>query len=450
MKRVTGLLSSFVAGLEYDNLPEEAILWTKKYILDYYAASFAGIKINSRFNRTVESLMVSPGEEVCDYLMSEGRTSLTAAAYMSAVYSHGADMDDGNRKAMGHVGCHVISAVLALSQALGKSGKEALTAIVAGYEVYNRVAAAAQPGLVRRGFHSTGTAGAIACAAACGRLMNLDERKIYSAMSMAAFQASGLIIIAESGQECKPLNPANAVRTGIFCAMMAEKGIVGPLNPLESEKGWFHAMCDEPDLSMITDGLGETYTVCECYMKPYPSCRHTHCGIEAALNLRKRIPDGEKIKAVNVYIYENAIKIAGRIKELTSDEDAKFSIHYSLATALVKGSFGLEDLTVAGMTDEIRTLIEKINLIPDSSMEQRDKGIRGAKVVIVTEEGKEYADTVLIPKGDAANPFTEKEQRDKLSSCAGGLISEKEQDLLFERIMAFETIDKITSFNLFA
>lgn len=448
MIHATKILSDFAFALSYNDLSEEVVETTKRYIIDYYAAGFAGYRVNAEFNEAViDVILEMGGKEECDFLLSSKKLPCANAAFLSACYVHGADMDDGNRKAMGHVGAHVISTALTLAQVLTVSGEDLITAINVGYEVYNRVAAAVQPGLVRRGFHSTGTAGAIACGAVAAKLMKMSAEEIYNTMALSAIQASGLIIIAESGQCCKPINPANAAKTGILSAKIIKKGVKSSLFPLESKKGFFHAMSDEVDETMITDGLGEVFTITESYMKPYPSCRHTHCGIECALDIRERLPLGNKIEKVNVYIYQNAIDIAGQIKIPEFSDDSKFSVHYSLASALLRGHFDLSDLDISGIDSEMTDLIGKIELIPDSSMENREKGIRGCRVEVVLESGEKIEKTVLIPLGDAANPLTFGALREKLSQCAFGVITESQQDILFNNILnihkakAFDTIN---------
>lgn len=430
MIHATEILSRFIAGLRYEDLGAEVVETTKLYIIDYYAACFAGLKVNGKFNRAVEEILFeNGGREEASVLCSDRKLPASEAAFLNAVYAHGADMDDGNRKAMGHVAAHVMSAVFALAETLAVSGRDVIVAINAGYEVYNRVAAAVQPGLVRRGFHSTGTAGAIACGAAAAKLMGLDEKGIYNAISLSAIQSSGLMIITESGQSCKPINPANAARIGILSAKLAEKGIESSVYPLESQKGWFHAMSDQLDESAITEGLGEVFTITESYLKPYPSCRHTHCGIDAALSIREEVGDitAEMVDSIEVHIYGNAIRIAGQIELPKCAEDSKFSIHYSLATALLKGHFDLNDLQIENVTEDIRSVVGKIRLIEDETMENRKAGIRGAKTVIRLTDGSQYSRTVLVPKGDAANPFTREEMAAKLSACAEGVLTEKQQ-----------------------
>ncbi len=450
MIHLSEILSDFVYNLEFEDLPEEVVETTKRYIADYYAASFAGIKINGTFNDAVIDVITDMGgKKECDFVYSSMRIPAANAAFLSACMAHGADMDDGNRKAMGHVGAHVISTAFTLCQTLDASGKDIITAINAGYEIYNRVAAAVQPGLVHRGFHSTGTAGAIACGAVAAKLMGMDKEGIYNTMALSAVQASGLIIIAESGQSCKPINPANAAKTGILSAKIISKGVKSSEYFLESKKGYFHAMSDEVDEKMITEGLGETFTVSESYMKPYPSCRHTHCGIECALDIRKRIAEGDKIKDVKVYIYKNAIDIAGQIKVPRVSDDAKFSVHYSLAVALLKGHFNLGDLDISAIDEELLRVIDSIELIVDPSMEDRDKGIRGSKVVVTTEGGRVLEKTVLIPLGDAANPLTWSDLEEKLAACSEGLLSKENQEKLMENIHKLDEFHKIDTINLY-
>lgn len=444
------ILSEFAYNLKFTDLSDEVVDTTKRYIVDYYAAAFAGIKVNGTFNDAVIDVITEMGgKPECDYIYSDNRIPAANAAFLSACMAHGADMDDGNRKAMGHVGAHVISTALTLCQTLDVSGEDIITAINVGYEVYNRVAAAVQPGLVHRGFHSTGTAGAIACGAVAAKLMGMDKDGIYNTMALSAIQASGLIIIAESGQSCKPINPANAAKTGILSAKIISRGVKSSDYFLESKKGYFHAMSDEVDGNMITDGLGEIFTITESYMKPYPSCRHTHCGIECALDIRKRLPDDAKIKDVKVYIYKNAIDIAGQIKVPKVSDDAKFSVHYSLAVALLKGHFNLGDLDISHMSDELLRVIDNIELIIDPTMEDRDKGIRGSRVVVTTDDGREYEKTVLIPLGDAANPLTWADLEEKLAACSEGLLTKENQKKLMENIHNFDRFNKIDTINLY-
>ncbi|MBQ7116481.1 MAG: MmgE/PrpD family protein [Clostridia bacterium] len=424
MQDITSKLSRYVADLKYEHLPDSVIEQTKLFIADYYAACFAGYRINKPLNDVMLPLLLEMGgKSESTVLFSKEKLPAANAAFMNTVYAHGADMDDGNRKSAGHIGAHVMSAVFALAEVLNSTWGEVITAIVAGYDVFNRVAGAAQPDLYNKGFHSTGVGGSLACAAACAKLLNLDHEGVYNAISLSAIQSSGLIIIDESGQCCKPINPANGARTGLLSAKLAQAGLVSSRNPLESKKGWFNAFGNEIDEETLFDGLGETFTISESYLKLYPACRHTHCCIDGALELRSRLlKEGVElsdIEKITITIYPSAIKSAGNILYPKNADEAKFSIHYAVAVALSKGAFGLEELDVASC-QSVNEFVPKIELVPDASFENRKEGIRGAKLHIGTSKG-EFEETVLIPKGEAKKPLLWDDIEVKLRQCVGDL-----------------------------
>ncbi len=268
MTNLTQILSDFAAQLKFEDLPDKVIELTKMFIADYIAAAFAGYRVNSEVNSAVLSLIDEMGgAEQSSVIFSPKKYPISNAAFINALYSHGADMDDGNRKAAGHIGAHVLSSVFALSETLSVTWREVFTAIKVGYEMFNRLAGASQPSLYNKGFHSTSIAGSVACAAACGKLLDIGSDGIYNAISLGAVQSSGLIIIDESGQACKRINPANAARAGVISAQLAAKGVVGPRNPLESKKGWFNAFSNNIDEEILLDGLGKKFTICESYLK---------------------------------------------------------------------------------------------------------------------------------------------------------------------------------------
>jgi len=450
MKDITKRISQFVEQLQYDDLDEEVIEQVKLFILDYYAASLAGYRINTALNEKALCLMEEMGgSEQATVLFSKKKLPASNAAFLNAIYAHGADMDDGNRKAAGHIGAHMMSAVFSVAQMQQATWGEVIVAIVAGYDVFNRVVGAAQPGLYNKGFHSTGVGGSIACAAACAKLMGLDSEGIYNAISLGAIQSSGLIIIDETGQGCKPINPANGARTGVISAQLAKMGLKSSQNPLESQKGWYHGFADEIDEQILYDGMGKTYTICESYLKLYPSCRHTHCCIDGAISLRERLhKDGytsADIENICVSIYPSAIKSAGAIPYPGTGDEAKFSIHYCLAVALCKGEFGLDDLTV-NRSSEIQETIAKIRLVPDTSMENRKEGIRGASLKVTTKQGGVYRETVLIPKGEAKKPLDWKDVQNKLICCAGALCR---QEVLSKLVADIYTAKREDAFFVF-
>lgn len=258
-------------------LTDKDIECMRKLILDFFAASYAGYYINRRFNEQVERIVMPVGgaEEATVFLCRK-KLPVAKAAFMNALYAHGAELDDGNRKAMGHIGVHVIPAVFALAEKTGATDNEVLLAMAAGYEAYIRISTAAQPGMVKRGFHSTGVAGTLGSAAACAKLLNLDANGIENAIALATTMAGGLLSYGDSRPVIKPINPAKAAENGVFAALLAREGMEGPEEALEGPNGWFHAMTGEYDKQALLRAPDDHLLIHDCYFKLYPSCRHTH------------------------------------------------------------------------------------------------------------------------------------------------------------------------------
>lgn len=425
---ITESLVDFIYEIKYENIPDTVIERIKLFMADYFAACFAGYKINTGFNNANLSIIrENGGTQQASILFEERKYPADSAAYMNAVYSHGADIDDGNRNSAGHIATHIISSVFAMSEKTGAQWKDVFTAITVGYEIFNRIAAAAQPGLYEKGFHSTGIAGGLACAAACAKLMHLDREGIYNSISIAAVQSSGLIIIDESGQECKPINPGNAAKTGIISAELAKHNITAPRNPFESKKGWFNAFADGIKEDFIYRGLGTEFTIMESYLKLYPTCRHTHSCIEAGIDIGNRLRELGKytiddILSIDVFIYKSAIKSAGSIKKPKNAGEAKFSICYALAVALSKKAFKISDLEI-NAEEEISIITDKIKITEDSCMEDRACGIRGARIIVTMNDNNIFKSTVLIPKGESSNPLTWDDINAKMMDCSYGILS---------------------------
>ena len=422
-------------------LSERDIEQLHTLIIDFFAAAYAGYAQNRRFNKKVEAVVYPQGgAEESNVLFQEKKYPARMAAFMNSLYGHGAELDDGNKKAAGHAGVHIIPAVFALADKLGSNSKDVLLSLATGYEAYIRISSAAQPGLVTRGFHSTGMAGTLACAAACARLYHLDATGIEDAIALATTMTGGLLSYGDSRPAIKPLNPGKAAENGVFAAMLANEGIQGPSESLEGQNGWFHAVTDEVHEEFLKNS--DHLLLHDCYFKLYPSCRHTHCGIDAGVALHEII-NTKDIEEVKVHIYPNAIKLAG-IKFPKDQDETKFSIQYTLACALLNGTYGIADMDPPRMTGDVVRLIEKIKLIPDISMENREKGIRGTRVEVLLKNKKRISETVFVPKGDPENPLTRNDIVDKLKTCA---IGQAEESKLMELVSAITEIRGDGVFN---
>lgn len=416
-------------------MSREDINQLHKLMIDFFAATYAGYKQNWSFNKKIErAVYLQGGLEESIVFRQEKRYPARLAAFMNALYGHGAELDDGNKSAAGHAGVHLIPAVFALADKLKSSNEDVLIALATGYEAYIRISSAAQPGLVQRGFHSTGVAGTLACAAACARLYHLNAQGIEDAIALATTMTGGLLSYGDSRPAIKPLNPGKAAENGMFAAMLANEGVQGPTEALEGQNGWFHAVTDEVHEEYLKGS--DHLLLHDCYFKLYPSCRHTHCGIDAAIALHRKVK-ADEIEKINVYIYPNAIKLAG-IKIPKNQDETKFSIQYTLACGLLNGTYGIADMDPPRLTPDIVELIGKTALISDIFMEDRSKGIRGTRVEVILKDGSKYEEKVTVPKGDPENPLTRENIIDKLRTCAKG---QADEDTLMRLVQAIEMIE---------
>lgn len=434
-----GMTTELAKDLFRIQLNEQDRKQLRLLIIDFFAAAYAGHKQNRVFNEAVEKVVCSQGGvEESSVLFRRKRYPARLAAFLNSVYGHGAELDDGNRRAAGHAGVHLIPAVFALAEKLESSNDDVLLALAVGYEAYIRISSAAQPGLVMRGFHSTGIAGTLACAAACARLYGLDVQGIEDAIALATTMTGGLLSYGDSRPAIKPLNPGKAAENGVFAAMLVNAGVQGPSEALEGQNGWFHAVTDEVHGEMLKGS--DHLLLHDCYFKLYPSCRHTHCAIDAGVSLHEKVKIDD-IEAVNVYIYPNAIRLAG-LKMPRNQDETKFSIQYTLACALLNGSYGINDMEISRLTPEVRDLIEKILLIPDTTMEDRTKEIRGTKVEVVLKSREKIVETVLVPKGDPEKPLMREDIIGKLHTCAKGQADKATLIKLVNKIDAIGGMEK--------
>src|SRR5207245_1915444 len=215
------------------------------------------------------------------------RADLLDAAFLAGTAAHGIELDDGFRQGSVHPGCVVVPAALALGYDRGIAGSALIEAIVAGYEVTIAIGRACHPELRQRGFHPTGAVGVFGAAAAAGKLRRLSAAKLANALGIAASSAAGLFAFVNGGGDIKRLHAGHAAREGMQAALLAEQGIEGPPDAIEGRDGFLQAFAfghaDKP--RTITLPPAAPFGITDCYIKPYPCCRHIQPAVEALIGL---------------------------------------------------------------------------------------------------------------------------------------------------------------------
>jgi 2-methylcitrate dehydratase PrpD len=265
-------LSNFVKSLSFEDVPEDVIEKTKLHILDTLGVAFATygmdfaqiiLEVSRSLGGVAESTVIGSGEKL----------PAPNAALVNGAMAHGLDYDDMHREAALHLSTFVVPTALALSEVNGASGKRALVAVVAGYEVGARLGIAASGKFLLRGWHPTGVLGSFASAAVAGKILGLTTGQIARAMGIAGSQSRGLAQWIEEGSWTKRMHPGWAAHSGILAALLAQKGYDAPLKIYEGKKGLYNSYIGigDFDLDKLTQGLGSTWETRQICYKLYPS-----------------------------------------------------------------------------------------------------------------------------------------------------------------------------------
>ena len=295
------------------------------FLLDAMANAVAG-----RSSKAGEILL----DWASDRHGDDGRLAFTLGGL-----THIVEMDDLHRTSVTHPGCVVIPAVIASATKLDVSGHQVLTAILHGFEACARVgmAVGTQHYVI---WHNTATCGPFGSAMAVSSLLGMDAAQTINALGNAGTQSSGFWQFLETGAMSKHLHAGRAAESGMLAAQLAKQGFTGPEQILEGAKGMFAGMCNNPVPDAITQNPQEKWQLHETSIKPWPSCRHTHPLIDAALELADKVEMGE-VKHIEVDTYQAAVNVCNRERP-DSLYEAKFSLQHCVIAALATGKIDFE------------------------------------------------------------------------------------------------------------
>lgn len=434
----------FCVEMRYEDLPQAVIQQGKMLLLDLLGVSLAGYGL-MEFPRTIATYLKElGGRPEATIFQTPGKFPAVHAAMANAACAHALDMDDGHRFAASHPGTVVIPAALAAAEMAQASTRDLLAGIVAGYEVMIRLSMAINPSSLNRGFHATGITGAFGAAGAAARILGLSTEEAAGGFGLAGLQASGVLQVNHDvqGAKVKPINPARAASSGILAAVLAQRGARGPLQILEGEDGLLRAVADNVKANLLTEGLGEEYEILRTYLKLHAACRHAHAPLDAALAALRQVPKGvSDIQAVVVETYPAAVRLAG-IPHATTPSAGKFSIPFSVALLLHRGSAGAADFNETAVADTaIQELARKVELRVSPYWEQLYPEKRGAMVTLITREGRSHTASVDLAKGEPENPATWEEILDKFRANARVVLSDEGCRALGDAVLDLENRD---------
>jgi len=406
-------LAAFASALAFDDIPTPVVRRAEDLMLDWVASALAGkgarpVEAIARFLRSQ-----GPDHGPCEVLINRRTTSPWLAAGINAAASHVAEQDDVHNGAVFHPAAVVFGPALAVAQALERSGRELLQAVVAGYEVGIRVGEFLGRSHYKV-FHTTGTAGTLAAAAAVGRLLRLDARQMLHAFGSAGTQSAGLWEFLRDGADSKPLHAAHAASAGLASAYLAADGFTGAHRILDGAQGLAAGMSSDSDPARLTDRLGSRWATAETSFKFHASCRHTHPAADALLRaMRENHLAAADITEVTALVHQGAIDVLGPVVDPQTVHQAKFSMGTVLAMVALHGRAGLAEFDAHFRDPATVAFRQRVHMELDAEIDAAYPKHWIGKVRLTTRRGLQIGARVDEPKGDPGNTLSRVELADK-------------------------------------
>ena len=408
---VMDALVDFVLGVEAASLPPAVIEAASRSVTDWLGTAIRGAA--EPLSSSLAAVIAASGGLPQATVVGRGlRTSALYASLANGAQSHALDFDDTHLPSIVHGAAPVAPVVLALGEWRRLSGAQALAAFVAGFEVETRLGRVIGRALADRGWHVTGVLGHFGAAAAAGKLLGLNAAHLAHALGIAGTQAAGLE--QSFGTMSKPLHPGKAAMNGLLAALLAREGFTGSTAMLDGPAGLAATFLGVADLSPAIEDLGKRFEILENSTKFYAACHLTHATIDAARAIRAHVaPAHEAVDSVLCRVHPLVLKVAANPSPQTGLE-AKFSIAYCAASALVRGEAGEAEFSETAFRDPAVTrVMMRVTPEADAAM-----GIGAAHMTIRFADGRTLEERVAAARGTPANPLTRDEIEAKFRRLA--------------------------------
>ncbi len=419
----------FALDLCLDRVPPGAVQAARGAILDSLACALAARE--ERVARNVREWVADEGSRgPCTVWGSALRASPSRAALANGTSAHALDFDDVCWAMNGHPTVALLPAVLAVSEARGASGADALAAYVAGFEVQARLGQALGLAHYERGWHPTATLGGIGATIAAGRLLELDATRLRRALGIACSTAAGSRM--NFGTDTKPLHAGLAAQSGVVAAELAARGVTAREDGLEADMGLADLYDGARPLALPSFSGSLALERPGIELKPYPSCRFTHRLIDGVLALRERHPQEHALRfELRLQPFAHKILIYPAPK---SGLEAKFSAPYCVAVAWLDGWPRLESFSDARAgRDDVQALLRAVE-VGDSTEPDAEQ------VAVVFASGARDSERVRLPRGHPERPLSEPERLQKVRDCAEPVLGVRGAGELIEAVGRFEQL----------
>ena len=426
-ERITAVMARWAAGLRYEDLSANAVREAKRYLLDSVGCALGGSQ-QEDCRIAMEVLDEIAGAGPCTVIGSGKRVDAVSASLANALMVRVMDYNDIYWQQDPSHPSDIIPAAMAASERQDSSTRELIVGIVLGHEFEMRLCEAAFPGIRERGWHHA-TLTAFASPIVAGRMLGLSAEQIQHAIGISASRHAtlGAVTAGKLTMMKNTVDPM-ATQSGMFAALLAEKGYTGPEHVIDGKEGLVHCFGPEWRLDVLTEGLGDTWRIERCGMKAFPTEALTHAPISATLDIvRKHDLQPDDIETVHIRSLARAADILADPSKYDprSKETADHSLPYVIAAAIADRNVTPLQFTPEKIMDPmIRAQLNKVKVIADPAIEAVFPKLQRVVVTIRTTKGEEFTEQLDYPKGDPRNPLTDEEIEAKFDALARPVCSD--------------------------
>lgn len=438
-KSPTRALLRFASQLHWRELEAPVRRAALRHCLDSFGAIIAGS--SGDLCQRVGSVLTNAGDTL---IPGFGRRfSYLDGAYMAGIAGHGLELDDGYRLGSVHLGVAVLPALIAASQMVPVPGTRFLASMVVGYETIAAIARGCHPTLRRRGFHPTGVVGVFGAAMAIVKLLQLSEEQTQDALGLAASSSGGLFAFLGGGADVKRLHAGHAAREGLAAALLARSGVRGPPNILECTDGFAQAFAQPDSGSNIQFPPKAEFGILDCYIKPYPCCRHLQPALQALIELLQQHDlVASEVERIEVDTYNIAAAHANT--GWADFASAQLSFPYILSLGLHERDVQLRHFHVQTRSDSRHDAVRAmLKITASAQMDARYPKERPARVTLHTRRGT-FSHFVGEAPGSREFPLTQAEVARKFTDLVESVLDRVNAQRTLEGLLQLESASNVS------
>ncbi|MBC5811115.1 MAG: MmgE/PrpD family protein [Candidatus Eremiobacteraeota bacterium] len=440
-------VADFVSSLQYEAIPDAVRRRVKLLMLDSLGCALYGAHLEwSRILRETLSAVDTTG--ACAAWGTRERFGAPHAALVNGTQVQSFELDDVHRYGVLHVGAVTLPPLVALAEIRpGMDGRTFLTAAVVGYEIGPRVGMCMGPEHIGQGWHSGATVGVFAAAAAAARALALDPARTVHALGIGGTQAAGLMA-AQFGAMVKRMHAGRAAQSGLYGALLAERGFTGIEAVFESAYGGFcttfSRSTDRFDMDELTAGLGERWETLRISLKFYSCVASNHTTLDAIRELQARRPFGaDDVARIVVHAAYVTVEHAGWTYVPSGMTAAQLNLSFCVATLLLEGDVFVDQFTEAALDDPRRlALAARVSVVEDPAITALGREKRHhVRVEVFLRDGTRLETTVEVQRGSDLSFASDAQIVEKFEMLAGHALEPQRASALRDAVLGLETLE---------